>query len=445
MKLFYVLIILFFFGSCSFDKKTGIWKNNSLLSDKNQIESDELLKLNKILTNKEAFNRTVNLDKNFEFRLSSPINNTNWSDFFYDQSNNLNNFKFNGQNKIIYKSKRLSRNESNEFILFSNNKVIFSDEKGNIIFYSISDNRIIHKFNFYKKKYKHYKKKLNLIIDKKIVFVSDNLGYIYSYNYEFQKILWAKNYKVPFRSNLKIQDDKLFVSNQNNDLLILKKNSGNILKKIPTEPTIIKNKFINNIALDEGKTMFYLNSYGSLYAVDLAKLEVKWFINLNQTFSLNPSNLFMGNQVVYKKKKIVVSSNYNTYIIDADIGSILFKGDYSTEIKPIINNRYLFLITKNNYLVSVNLANREILYSYKIEDKIAQFLDIKKSKVQVKSFAIINNNLLILLSNSYLLNFNIKGDLKEIKKIKSKIKSQPIFIEGTALFLDYKNRLVILN
>ena len=56
-----------------------------------------------------------------------------------------------------------------------------------------------------------------------------------------------------------------------------------------------------------------------------------------------------------------------------------------------------------------------------------------------------NNNILILLSNSYLLNFNIKGDLKEIKKVKSSIKSQPIFIEGSALFLDYKNRLIILN
>ena len=81
-----------------------------------------------------------------------------------------------------------------------------------------------------------------------------------------------------------------------------------------------------------------------------------------------------------------MSSKYNTYIIDADTGSIIHRGDYSTEMRPIINNKYFFLITKNNYLISVNLDNKEILYSYKIEDKISKFLNIKKKKVQVKKF-----------------------------------------------------------
>ena len=29
-----------------------------------------------------------------------------------------------------------------------------------------------------------------------------------------KKVIWAKNYKVPFRSNLKISEDKLLASNQ---------------------------------------------------------------------------------------------------------------------------------------------------------------------------------------------------------------------------------------
>ena len=36
MKLFSALIILFFFVSCSFDNKSGIWNNNSTL-DENDI------------------------------------------------------------------------------------------------------------------------------------------------------------------------------------------------------------------------------------------------------------------------------------------------------------------------------------------------------------------------------------------------------------------------
>ena len=38
MKLFYALIILFFLNSCSFDKKTGIWKNSENISDNKDIK-----------------------------------------------------------------------------------------------------------------------------------------------------------------------------------------------------------------------------------------------------------------------------------------------------------------------------------------------------------------------------------------------------------------------
>ena len=45
------------------------------------------------------------------------------------------------------------------------------------------------------KKYKKIEKKLNIALDKNILFVSDNLGYLYSYDYNANKILWAKNFE----------------------------------------------------------------------------------------------------------------------------------------------------------------------------------------------------------------------------------------------------------
>ena len=68
------------------------------------------------------------------------------------------------------------------------------------------------------KKYKKIEKKLNIALDKNILFVSDNLGYLYSYDYNANKILWAKNFKIPFRSNLKLLNNKIIAANQNNDL-----------------------------------------------------------------------------------------------------------------------------------------------------------------------------------------------------------------------------------
>ena len=86
-------------------------------------------------------------------------------------------------------------------------------------------------------------------------------------------------------------EGKLAVANQNNNLYIIDKNSGDNLKLIPTEETIIKNNFINNLSADD-ENLYFLNTYGSLYCIEIDSNKINWFINLNQSIELNPSNLF---------------------------------------------------------------------------------------------------------------------------------------------------------
>ena len=50
--------------------------------------------------------------------------------------------------------------------------------------------------------------------------------------------------------------------------------------------------------------------------------------------------------LINNKKYIVVSSNKFTYVIDEKNGSIIYKLNFSSKIKPIIINNYIFLITK---------------------------------------------------------------------------------------------------
>ena len=78
-------------------------------------------------------------------------------------------------------------------------------------------------------------------------------------------------------------------------------------------------------------------------------MKINWFINLNQTLDINPSNLFSGSQII-NKRLIVVSTNNFTYIIDSDNWKLVFKKNFKSKIKPIIINNYLFSITKNNLL-----------------------------------------------------------------------------------------------
>ena len=157
MKCFKVLIICLTLSSCSFDNKTGIWKN-----EKNDInnESNIFKEFKSVSTFENKFNKVIPFDNKNKFQLLKPSNNLEWNDEFFSLNNNLKNFQYNDLNKIILKSKKLSNNKVFERKLFANNHLIISDEKGNIIIYSISKKKTIYKFNFYKKKIQENKKKI---------------------------------------------------------------------------------------------------------------------------------------------------------------------------------------------------------------------------------------------------------------------------------------------
>ncbi len=442
MKLFYSLIILFLLNNCSFDSKTGIWKNEK----EDFKKRDSLFKEFKTISIlKDSFNEVITLDKKINIKISTPVNNLEWKDIFYNFNNNSNNFKYENRNQISTISKKLSRSITNENILFSNNCLIFSDQKGNIIVFSVQENKIIKKFNFYKKKIKNINKKINMIIEKNVIYASDNIGYLYALNIKTGKLMWAKNYKVPFRSNIKIIDNKLITSSQNNDLYFFNKKNGDLIKFIPTEETVIKNQFINNISLTEEKNLLFLNTYGSLYSIDIRTMKIIWFINLNQSTDINLSNLFMSNEIVNYSNNILITSNDNFFIIDKNTGSIKRKFSFSTLIKPIINENYVFLITKNNFLILLDLNTNKILYSSDIDNQISNFLDIKKKKSVIKSFMLINNEIFIFLKNSYLLSFYSNGMIKSIKKLPAKLNSNPIIINKFIYFLNNKNKLIVLS
>ena len=442
MKCFKVLIICLTLSSCSFDNKTGIWKNEK--NDTNN-ESNIFKEFKSVTTFENKFNKVIPFDNKNKFQLLKPSNNLEWNDEFFSLNNNLKNFQYNDLNKIILKSKKLSNNKVFKRILFANNHLIINDEKGNIIIYSISRKKIIYKFNFYKKKYKKIKKKLNLIIEKDIIYVSDNIGYLYAFNYKYNKLVWAKNYKIPFRSNLKIFNNKIIASNQNNNLFFFNKINGDLIKFIPTEETIVKNKFINNLSIDDKNNLFFLNTYGSLYSIGAKNMKINWFLNLNQSTNVNPSNLFNSVQIVSNKSKVLIGSNNKTFIIDKNSGFIVNKFTFAPLIKPIINKTNAFLITENNYLISIDLSTNKILYSTNINQEIANFLNINKKNAEIQSFMLLSNKITIFLKNSFVLNFNSSGKLQSVKKLPSKLNSIPIIINKLLYFLDKKNRLVILS
>jgi outer membrane protein assembly factor BamB len=442
MKLFLVLIIIFFLPNCSFDNKTGIWKDTSKINSKKIDKYNDLKEAQ--TSNIKFFDKLKNLDKDYIFEYNKKIINKSWSDFFYSKGNYLDNFSYNNNNNIIFTGKKLTRTKINEQILFDKNILISTDQKGNIIIYSIKEKKILHKYNFYKKKFKNIKKNIYIGIKNKILYVSDNIGYVYAYDFIDNKIIWAKDYKVPFRSNIKLANNKIFLSDQNNNLLILDKNDGDLLRKIPTEEIVVKNKFVNNLSIYQNN-LYFLNTFGSLYSVDITNFKINWFLNLNLSINSNYSNLFNAKPILSINDNLIIATKEQLYSLDAQVGVTKFKLPIKIKTTPVVTKSYIYLITNNDLLVALNQNTGNIIYSYDIKKKLNLFTDKKLSKLNIHFFRLIGNELCIFLNDSQIVKFDLRGEVKEVQKLKKKIQSNPIFIDSSIIYLDRSQRTIILD
>ena len=440
MKLYFISIILLLINACSFDNKSGIWTSDIEEKKKRDILKD----FKKISVSEDAFDKIISLENSKKIEISLPINNLQWNDIYFNDENNLKNFKADNLNQILFQSKKLSRNKSSNYLIFENGNLIISDDKGNIIVYSVKEKKIISKYNFYRKEYKGIKKKLNLYVQNNIIYVSDSVGYLYAFNYENKQLIWAKNYKLPLKSNLKISGNKIICADVNNNLIFFDRENGELLKLIPTEGTTVTNEFVNNISKYKSN-IFFLNSYGTLYSINSETMDLKWFINLNPSLNLNQSNLFDGSEIINNGSKIVVSSNKKTFFIDVKTGSILKSYYFTSAVKPIIHNNIGFFVTNNSLLVAINLDNYQILYSKDINLQVAKFLNAKKRNLNFKDVMLLNSEIFVFLENSFILNFENNGELKDVKKLPSKIYSSPILIDNSILYLNLRKKLIILN
>ena len=206
----------------------------------------------------------------------------------------------------------------------------------------------------------------------------------------------------------------------------------------------LKNNFINSLASND-KSLFFLNTYGSIYSINNEKFFINWFLNLNQSVDLNTSNLFYSNPISFYKDKLIIATDPYLYIINSNTGSTMFKISITSIIKPILSGNNLFLITKENLLVGLDMKTGKIIYSINISNKIADFLETKSKKINIKHLAMLNNNLFIFLHNSYVIKFDTMATIQDIYKLPNKLGSSPIFINESILYLNNKNRLVVLN
>ena len=288
IKIIYLVFFLFFLNNCSFDNKTGIWTGSDKIAKKKDINKENLefifKKDNQIIQEKELSSENL-------LAINNPVLFSSWSQQYQNKFNYIGNVSY--TNKGNYKKfSKISRSEVNKNIILHKNNLFFSDNKGNIGIFSFTRNQLIFKFNFYKKKFKSTKKNIKLILNGNFIIAADNLGYIYSIDYKKNKLNWAKNFLVPFRSNLKIKDKTLYLSDEKNKIILVNIENGKKIDELYTQPSTAVSKFESNIALDKNNNLVFLSTNGSLYSINFTNQK-----NINWIQNFKPENeiIFNGN------------------------------------------------------------------------------------------------------------------------------------------------------
>ncbi len=441
IKTIFLTFAIIFLNNCSFDNKTGIWTGSNEITKKSK-NSEQNLEI--IFKKQQSTIKDKLLSSNKIIKFEKPKLIKKWSQSYQNDFNNIGNISF--ANKGNYKKlSKISSSQINENILIYQNNLFFSDSKGNIGIYSLNKNQLIFKYNFYKKKIKKTKKNIKIIVRDDFIIAADNLGYIYSINYKNNKLNWAKNYLVPFRSNLKIIDKTLFLSDEKNKIILIDINNGNKIDEFYTQPSKTVSKFENNLAVDNNKNLIFLSTNGSLYSLKLINQKT---INWIQNFKSESEIIFNARPITISNDKLMISTNNYISLLNTN-GSKIWDLNIESNISPVISGNTIFTINKENYLILIDSDNGEIIYSQNINLLIKNNFkkNFQRKIKKIDYIYLTNNKLLLITDNSYFIEINLENliNISSIRKNSFDIDSHILFLKSEMIFVSKSKRIYKVN
>lgn len=456
LKILLVLLSIFL-SSCSFDNKTGIWKDASKIpvesSEGKSISEDKSnQRYEDIFVKNQIFNEEKTSADPKNIIIDEPIKISNWLEEYALPTNNISNYFYDEKNILISKSPKLSKfsdkkNFSSRNFIYYQNNLISYDHKGTVFIYSTETKKKIFEYNFYRKNFKNFDKELYLTLDKNNLFIADNLGYLYSINIETKNLVWAKNYGIPFRSNIKYLNNQIFLANQDNVIYSINAQTGDKNWQFATNLTSLKTDFKNNLALDEiNNNILFLNTSGELYSINYVNQKINWVLNFKNSSLANDTSLFISFPIIIKNENLIVSTEQSVLSYNHLLATRNWALPVEPVIKPIITQNYTYVISKNNLLICINNLSGEIIWSRNLFKEIKSKRSINKIG-KFYDFKIVNNHINIYSNEGYLLSYdNTDGRLLDFKKISRNGINSKVFFIGELMFLiDGSNRLLKYN
>ena len=276
------------------------------------------------------------------------------------------------------------------------------------------------------------------------------MGYIYSIDIDSGKLLWAKYYGVPFRSNIKIIENQIFLMNQDNLFYSINKLTGEKNWTFLSSPQFLKSNFINNIVYNvERNNVIFANTNGELYSINYLNKKINWFINLKKGSAMDQEKIFKSAPLVMNSENLIVSTGTSIKSIDLFTANTIWEKNILIKAKPILTKNNIFLLTTNNLLICLELLTGDVVWSKNILSESSQK---KRSKIldkidSIENILLANNQIFLFSHKGYLLSFNYKnGKLLSADRIlKKSLGTSPVIANGKMYLFDTSSRLYLIN
>ncbi len=326
-------------------------------------------------------------------------------------------------------------------VLVFKSNIIFSDDNGTI--FNINEQgRVIWKQNIYKKAYKKIYKALVFSIYGDNIYIADNIGFVYSINLNDGSLLWIKNYEVPFKSNIKVFDNMIFLINQDNKIFCLNTIDGSLIWNILSISSFIKSQNLLSLAITEEGDLIAITSSADVLKIRARTGDIIWSRNTADSLYADATDFFISSEIVISDNEVIFSSSSNTFSFDLNSGQTNWKQEVRSISTPIIIRENIFIVTVHGYFVILNKNTGEIISS----SNILKILKKKKQKTKVTGFIMGSDKIYSTTLNGFLIvSSATTGKTEHFKKIGAPNISPLVINNGKLYILTDESKILVLN
>ena len=227
-----------------------------------------------------------------------------------------------------------------------------------------------------------------------------------------------------------------------NQLRCFSLETGELIWSVKTQKSLLRSQKKQSLILKNDKA-YFSNSIGDVTAVNISNGKIIWQTPTQSNVSFGKTYFLKLSDIVSDNESIFVSNNNNQFFsIDLLTGSINWKQDLSSELRPALIDDYLVTISDKGLLIIMNKETGQII---RVNDLFKNIKKKRKKNYQPTGFLVSKFYIYLSTNNGRILVVNFKeGKIEKMLKLDNNKLQRPVYF-NKSLYIAKDNSIVRLN